>query len=587
MKRSRLLLGLSTGAAVAYFAAGVIVWGGFNTTLEMTNTMGFCTSCHEMRWVHEEYEGRPHWQNPSGVGATCADCHVPADWGPKVVRKIYATRELWHKALGSINTEEKFEAKRLELAERVWRSMLQTDSRECRNCHDWTAMDLAQQRTRAARQHARAFEEGQTCIACHQGIAHELPANWEESVVWAEAEPREPVVTLDRPPPVLPPEEVPAAPPPPPPEPMPEPAPEPAPPPEPETVVPDAPAPPSEPEAIVPDAPVPAVANPAEGLDWNAVPAVDITLFLPGQASIEWVQDGRSHGGARAFNAGDRCLWCHEGEEVDIGTLVTTGEKLETESLGDKRPDVPLTVQAAYDDDNLYMRFQWEDVEHAPLPFVEGGRMDPENRIKLTVSFADDQVEMAAQAGCWMSCHHDARHMPDTPAPEALAASPLAERLDLTEGVTKYLPESRTEIEIRGREGVPRGGWDKLREPAELEELMRSGVFLDLARFRSGDNGAVASESGYILEQRIFAESQALVFSGGVADGIWTVYLTRPLQPGAEVDKPLSIDSLYHVGIALHDDYADSRFHHVSWQYVLGFDSEEEEVELNATRIAQ
>jgi cytochrome c-type protein NapC len=27
-------------------AAGIILWGGFNTAMEATNTMTFCISCH-------------------------------------------------------------------------------------------------------------------------------------------------------------------------------------------------------------------------------------------------------------------------------------------------------------------------------------------------------------------------------------------------------------------------------------------------------------------------------------------------------------------------------------------------------------
>ena len=554
MIRQRLrkftILGASLGAAITFFIAGIIFWGGFHTVVEVTNTMQFCTSCHEMQWVHEEYEDRPHYKNPTGVGATCSDCHVPDAWGPKMVRKVVASRELWHKALGSINTEEKFEAKRLVLAERVWRSMLRTDSRECRNCHDWTAMDLEKQPPRAAREHARGFDQGQTCIECHQGIAHKLPEDWDESPVWAMAEPHEPVTALDRGDPVLEPE----------------------------------------PE-VVADGEVVTAGDLASGLDWSNVPEVEIILFLTGQASMEWIQDGSEHGGGRAFRMGDRCIWCHAGEEIDIGQLVTTGEKLETMDLGDKRGHVPMTVQSAFDDDYLYMRFQWQAAEHAPLPFVDGGRMDPDNPMKLTVSFADDRVDMADRAGCWASCHHDSPYMPDAPDAETLTASELAERLDLSRGVTKYLSESRTDIEIRGRRGAARGGWDKLRDEAEIEDLMRRGVYLDLARYKSGNGGR--TESGYILDERHFADTEAVVFSASEDNGVWTVYMTRALRPGSVGDKPLATDGKYNIGIALHDDYSASRFHHISWQYGLAFDAEipgdfdDDMVEFNATRISR
>jgi len=155
---------------------GIIFWGGFNTVLEATNTMEFCISCHEMRDnVYKEYKETVHFKNPSGVRATCADCHVPRPWIYKIIRKVQATNELYHKALGTIDTPEKFEAHRLVMAKRVWATMKATDSRECRNCHTFDSMDLSDQDRYARKRHERAQTRGQTCIDCHDGIAHELP----------------------------------------------------------------------------------------------------------------------------------------------------------------------------------------------------------------------------------------------------------------------------------------------------------------------------------------------------------------------------------------------------------------------------
>ncbi len=161
--------------------AGIIFWGGFNTAMEATNTMDFCTSCHEMRdTVYQEYQTSVHFKNASGVRATCSDCHVPHAWGPKMVRKIQASNELLHKFLGSIDTKEKFEAKRLELATHVWAKMKATDSRECRNCHSFEAMSFEHQRQRSREKmepvaNGTNLSEGSTCIDCHKGIAHKLP----------------------------------------------------------------------------------------------------------------------------------------------------------------------------------------------------------------------------------------------------------------------------------------------------------------------------------------------------------------------------------------------------------------------------
>ncbi|ROR32045.1 NapC/NirT family cytochrome c [Inmirania thermothiophila] len=162
------------------FVAGIIFWGGFNTAMEATNTEQFCISCHEMRDnVYQEYKDTVHYSNRTGVRATCPDCHVPRPWVHKVVRKIRASNELYHWLMGTVDTPEKFEAKRLELARHVWKAMKETDSRECRNCHDFDSMDFAVQGRRAVAQHSRALDEGKTCIDCHKGIAHSLPAMYE------------------------------------------------------------------------------------------------------------------------------------------------------------------------------------------------------------------------------------------------------------------------------------------------------------------------------------------------------------------------------------------------------------------------
>lgn len=170
------------GALVIGAIAGIIFWGGFNTVLEATNTTEFCISCHEMRDnVYQEYKETVHYKNAAGVPASCSDCHVPRPWIYKIVRKIKASNELYHKALGTIDTREKFEQHRLIMAERVWDTMRKTDSRECRNCHNFESMDLSDQDRYARKRHERALEKGQTCIDCHQGIAHELPEEPEES----------------------------------------------------------------------------------------------------------------------------------------------------------------------------------------------------------------------------------------------------------------------------------------------------------------------------------------------------------------------------------------------------------------------
>lgn len=157
------------------FFTGIIFWGGFNTAMEATNSIKFCTSCHEMeQLVYQEYKQSIHYKNPAGVRAICSDCHVPHAWGPKVLRKIQASGEVWATITGKVDTPAKFEALRWEMANRVWDSMIQTDSRECRNCHSYEAMDFEHQGRRAAEKMQEARDRNKTCIECHKGIAHKL-----------------------------------------------------------------------------------------------------------------------------------------------------------------------------------------------------------------------------------------------------------------------------------------------------------------------------------------------------------------------------------------------------------------------------
>jgi len=172
---------LSLAAVVAIgMISGLVFWGGFNTGMEATNTLAFCTGCHEMRdTVFQEYKETIHYRNRSGVRAICPDCHVPKDWLHKFVRKIQASRELYGKFVsGVVDTPEKFEAHRMELAQNVWATMKASDSRECRNCHSWDAMDVHKQQPRARAMMEKGQKEGKTCIDCHKGIAHLLPKEY-------------------------------------------------------------------------------------------------------------------------------------------------------------------------------------------------------------------------------------------------------------------------------------------------------------------------------------------------------------------------------------------------------------------------
>ena len=172
---SRVTLGL--GVLVAGLVVSGVLMAAGAAGLAWTNTEKFCIGCHEMRDnVYAEFKDTIHDRNRSGVRAVCSDCHVPREPVAMLQRKVAATFELWgHFVTGVIDTKEKFEKHRYELATRVWKRMKVTDSLECRNCHQAQSMNPEMQSEKARARHAKGKAEGKTCIDCHFGIAHKEP----------------------------------------------------------------------------------------------------------------------------------------------------------------------------------------------------------------------------------------------------------------------------------------------------------------------------------------------------------------------------------------------------------------------------
>jgi len=66
------------------------------------------------------------------------------------------------------------------MAESEWARMKGNDSRECRNCHGFDAMDVEKQKLRGSKMHKIGIAEKKTCIDCHKGIAHKKPKGMKE-----------------------------------------------------------------------------------------------------------------------------------------------------------------------------------------------------------------------------------------------------------------------------------------------------------------------------------------------------------------------------------------------------------------------
>lgn len=141
--------------------------------------------------------------------------------------------------------------------------------------------------------------------------------------------------------------------------------------------------------------------------DWGKVPKRDIQVFHPGTATIEWIQKKSDHSGTSGLRKGESCVGCHEEKGGLNFNMKRMADAKELEPKGaPKTMNFPVSLQAAYDAANLYIRLTFK----APAGGADKG--DKDNEVKATLLFGDAKVQMGAQVGCWQSCHSDARTMP-------------------------------------------------------------------------------------------------------------------------------------------------------------------------------
>jgi hypothetical protein len=260
-------------------------------------------------------------------------------------------------------------------------------------------------------------------------------------------------------------------------------------------------------------------AQQADRMDWSKVPASELTLFYPGQASLQYLE-GPDHAGGKAVQTGMACNVCHKETEARMGNAIAAGHRLEPRPITGKPGTVKVTVQAAYDAENLYFRFSWPTRQpgmfHEYLRYRDGKwqvyasqRANPHVASgKLKASYEDrfaimlgeaKSVARFAEQGCFVTCHNDLRYMPDEAKKGDVQAHPaLGDRGMRKTDIRKYLAITRTGM-------GPSGGWDKLKPKGEIAALKEKGAFLELWQWRAyRSNPVAAADDGYVLEYRNF-----------------------------------------------------------------------------------
>ncbi|WP_206607743.1 ethylbenzene dehydrogenase-related protein [Ferruginivarius sediminum] len=286
----------------------------------------------------------------------------------------------------------------------------------------------------------------------------------------------------------------------------------------------------------------------ASPADWTQIPARTVTLFYPGQSSYQWLRS-RAHPGARMVWNGAACLNCHSGTErgrgrhmdggmrrgmrqgmrwrpptaAKMGRDIVDGGPLEPTPIPGKNGVLNLSVQAAYDAENLYLRFQWRTNLDRPgrmhnyMRFdgekwafyggprssesVASGEEPPLYEDRLAIMIDDGSVPGFRTQGCWLTCHRGMRDMPGEATKAEVKAHPLIGETGLGRSdVRKYLPDSRTDAAA---------SWDKTKSAQAIADIKGAGGFVDLMQWRAHRSNPIEmADDGYVLEYRLSDEGK-------------------------------------------------------------------------------
>lgn len=269
--------------------------------------------------------------------------------------------------------------------------------------------------------------------------------------------------------------------------------------------------------------------------DWSKATPVKMTLFYPGQSSLEWVMDKAEHSAVPDIVDKKRaCAKCHMGDANEVGDKIVKGgpvgnkkASIEPKPIAGKDGHIPVIFQAVHDGSKIYFRLEWQS------PKAVGEKMDKKNDVKATVMFdGGDTVEGANQNGCWATCHDDLRTM----------KSPKSD------DKKKYI----------------KGG------------NVDTGKFFDYIQYRSGKGEPMID--GYIADDRVREGGKSLIKAEGKKEGnTWVVTFERELSGKGKGDHTIVPGKMYSFGVALHEGASNYRYHYVSLGYQFALDEKGKE----------
>jgi cytochrome c-type protein NapC len=307
----------------------------------------------------------------------------------------------------------------------------------------------------------------------------------------------------------------------------------------------------------------------AQEIDWEKIPSFNATLFYPGVASWEFLLSDSHRLGGKNIKKGERaCIECHFDEStgnLDIGaeliaagklTMKRSNQRFEPDPIPGKKGFLKVNVQAAYDDDSFYLRFDWESVGSSWKEPPRAG----EDRFDSVAVQVNKSQNTFKRYGCFVACHKFLASMPESPSKKELESHPY------------YGPLQREDLRLYAFYTREEEGWAGMKKEADLKRLLEEGGLIDLWRVKFSGQKTEA-EDWSIFADRLKDKQEDVEGSGRWKEGRYTVILKRKLRTGDAKDVQLAPGDELTVGVAVHDDKVKQRRHYVSFPISIGLGS--------------
>jgi len=296
-------------------------------------------------------------------------------------------------------------------------------------------------------------------------------------------------------------------------------------------------------------------------IDWKGIPPYKVKLFYPGISSWEFLTS-KDHGIGRFSVVNNRktCADCHisKGQNFDLRDQeITSGllkmkdskRQFEPTPMKDKPSSIIASLQAAYDDEYIYFRVQWDSAGiswHTPATKKLDG-------VALQINAGRPEFEIS---GCFIACHNDQDSMPDSPSKDTVAKHPYYAKLK-RDDVRLYAFYTRN------------NGWQDIKDDALLADLLKKDGLIDLWYVSiKGKNMEVKDQ--YIFADRMVDSQNDVDVSGKWESGKYTVIMKRKLSTLDKEDVQFKAGNSFNIGLAIHDDWAQKRTHYVSFPISIG-----------------